>query len=92
MVELYTVSTASDVVDANDGVLSLREAVTASNTDNDISRIEFTAALSDQTILLNGILRVEQDNPLTPITISGQGLTNHFIVERNGQPGWKICI
>jgi len=48
------VTTASDVVDANDGLLSLREAITLANANADADVITFDASLAGQTITLTG--------------------------------------
>jgi hypothetical protein len=47
---LYTVNTADDVVDASDGVLSLREAVAAAAGTAD--QIVFDASLNDAVLML----------------------------------------
>ena len=41
----YSVTTTSDVVDANDGQLSLREAITAANANADADVITFSTGL-----------------------------------------------
>ena len=57
------VTTALDVVNAGDGLTSLREAVTAANDNADADSIAFAVALSGQTLILT------QANSLSP-TIS----------------------
>src|SRR5262245_54565920 len=47
-----TVTTAQDVVNATDGVLSLREAITNANATAGQDTIVFAAALAGRTILL----------------------------------------
>jgi hypothetical protein len=51
---IITVTTAADVVDANDGVLSLREAVAQANARDGCDDIEFAAALEGATLVLTG--------------------------------------
>ncbi|KOF02518.1 hypothetical protein OB69_12165, partial [Roseivirga seohaensis subsp. aquiponti] len=48
------VNTATDVVDAGDGLFSLREAITISNANSYNDEVEFDAAISGSTITLNG--------------------------------------
>ena len=48
------VTTASDVVDPNDGLVSLREAVSLAGTSGNSSRITFDASLRGATITLSG--------------------------------------
>ncbi|MCB1510711.1 MAG: cadherin repeat domain-containing protein [Hyphomicrobiaceae bacterium] len=48
----YVVTTLADVVDANDGLLSLREAIAAANADAGSDGITFAAGLSGGTIRL----------------------------------------
>ena len=61
--QTYIVSTADDVVDAQDGLLSLREAILAANANEaDGDAIQFNNTLSGQTIFLNlGELVIEDD-------------------------------
>ena len=47
-----TVTTASDVVDAGDGVLSLREAVAQSNATATADTINFASFIEGQTLTL----------------------------------------
>ena len=49
-----TVNTASDVVDADDGLTSLREAITQANTKQRRRRILFDASLAGHAITLTG--------------------------------------
>ncbi|MCL2118522.1 MAG: hypothetical protein FWH27_08875 [Planctomycetaceae bacterium] len=51
--KLFIVDTAQDVV-ANDGLLSLREAIELSNTVSDVTTIIFHPDLAGETIVLNG--------------------------------------
>src|SRR4051812_12394505 len=57
-----TVTTASDMVDAGDGVLSLREAVAQSNGTATVDTINFASFIEGQTLLLTaGELVVSRD-------------------------------
>ena len=86
--QTYIVTTVDDVVDANDNLLSLREAVTAANantSDGDV--IQFSSALSGQTISLNlGELVIEDDvvigDDTSPVavTIDAAGASRIFSV------------
>src|SRR5437764_860283 len=51
---IRTVTTASDVVDASDGVLSLREAVAQSNATGTVDTINFASFIEGQTLVLSG--------------------------------------
>src|SRR4051812_16705545 len=62
-----TVTTASDVVDAGDGVLSLREAVAQSNATATVDTINFASFIEGQTLVLTeGELTLSRD-----VTIDG---------------------
>ncbi|WP_222435032.1 beta strand repeat-containing protein, partial [Phaeobacter marinintestinus] len=85
----FIVTTFDDTV-ADDGVLSLREALTLANAASDVDTITFDAALSDQTITLGGTELVlstdvtidgdiDGDNS-ADITISGGDVSRVFIV------------
>ena len=50
----FTVTTSDDVVDANDGKLSLREAVSRANAAADADRIGFARGLEGKTLVLKG--------------------------------------
>lgn len=87
-VATLVVTTADDVVDANDGELSLREAVTLANANGDASFITFDASLAGETITLNGTqLALTQDVTIdgdmngdnkADITISGGNVSRIF--------------
>ncbi len=91
------VTTASDVVDANDGVLSLREAVAFANARTDADTILFDKSLSGKTIVLTGgELALTQDVAIdgdvngdnkADITISGNNASRVF-----NASGWKTDV
>ncbi|CAN7261538.1 choice-of-anchor Q domain-containing protein [Rhizobium sp. LjRoot254] len=62
----HTVTTTDDVVDENDGVLSLREAVALANADSLPDNITFAAGVSGGTIVLSSELAITDD-----LTIDG---------------------
>ena len=62
----FTVTTNSDVVDANDGVTSLREALTLANGSAGADKIVFDKPLAGSTIALSGELVLSSD-----VTING---------------------
>ena len=88
------VTTASDVVDANDGVLSLREAVALANADPDLNIITFDPGLTGDTITLTGGELALTDDVIingdvngdhkADITISGNGSSRVFHVSGSG--------
>lgn len=55
------VTTELDVVDASDGLLSLREAVTIANGDGNGDLIKFDATLAGKTIVLTSQLQITSD-------------------------------
>ncbi|MFO1038438.1 MAG: CSLREA domain-containing protein [Geminicoccaceae bacterium] len=58
----FTVTTLDDTVDANDGKLSLREALTAANANTDADNITFAAALEGGKVTLSqGQLQITND-------------------------------
>jgi Bacterial Ig-like domain/Passenger-associated-transport-repeat len=63
------VTTASDVVDANDGLTSLREAITYANAHPGADTITFDASLDFQTINVTSFLPVITDD----LVIAGDG-------------------
>ena len=69
MLAVATVDTELDVVDINDGLTSLREAIFAANTISGADTIEFDPSLAGKTILLTqGELLISDD-----LTINGLG-------------------
>lgn len=52
----FTVTTTSDIIDANDGVLSLREAIIAANDSQGADKIDFDLGTGQQTIALDDSL------------------------------------
>jgi hypothetical protein len=63
----FTVTTAADVVNAGDGVLSLREAVAQANATTTADTVRFAAAVEGRTLVLaGGQLTLSQD-----VTIDG---------------------
>lgn len=83
MLSAIVVTTASDVVDANDGVLSLREAITQANANSDSDTITFNASLNGTEIALSGgEMAISSD-----VTITGNGAANTVI---NAQQASRI--
>ncbi|MCB1432070.1 MAG: hypothetical protein KDK75_06375, partial [Alphaproteobacteria bacterium] len=84
------VTTAGDVVDGSDGVLSLREAIAQANANADADTIVFDASLSGQTITLTGGAPIlTQDVTIdgdvngddkADITISGNNASRVFLM------------
>jgi len=79
----FTVTTAADVVDAGDGVLSLREAVQRANATAAADAIRFAAGLEGQTLTLSGgpltvsadlTLEGDRNDDGSGVTIDGAGL------------------
>ena len=90
------VTTASDVVDANDGVTSLREAVALANADVDYDIISFDASLAGSTITLTGgelalTKDVSIDGEANGITISGNH-TSRIFMAGDGTAGVDIAV
>ena len=85
----FTVTTASDVVNAGDGVLSLREAVAQANGTSAADTIRFAAGLEGQTLQLTGgqiaitrDLTIDGDanNDGSQIALDAGGLDRHFAI------------
>src|SRR5262249_24228371 len=88
----FTVNTTSDVVDPNDGVTSLREAVIASNGIPATNTIVFdpslgttpTISLTLGTLNVTSGLVVNPGSPTVTLDGSGNGSGNHcFLVSAN---------
>src|SRR4051795_13210576 len=80
---IFTVTTASDVVDAGDGVLSLREAVAQANATATIDTINFASFIEGETLTLTqGELQITQD-----VGIDGDADNNSSRVTLSG--GWS---
>ena len=71
----FVVTTASDVVNGSDGVLSLREAITQANANTDSDTITFDASLNGTEIDLTGGQMTISEN----VTITGNGAANTII-------------
>jgi len=89
--ENFVVTTLSDVVDENDGLLSLREALTGANNGEAMETISFDPSLAGGTLTLSAPLGITEDITLNgdingdnraDISISGAG--NHTIFELSG--------
>ncbi|MCL2120306.1 MAG: CSLREA domain-containing protein [Planctomycetaceae bacterium] len=79
------VTTLNDVVDPNDGVISLREAIAYAGTSGLGGTITFAPSLANQTITLNGnFLDVNKNITIDAgsqnITISGDGRSSIILV------------
>ena len=79
------VDTADDVVDSQDGLTSLREAIAMATELDTVSRIYFAEEISGSTIALDSELTVtasmEIDGRESGITVSGQGECRVFVME-----------
>ena len=71
----FVVTTASDTVDANDNVLSLREAISQANANSDSDTITFNSSLNGTEIDLTGGEMAITNN----VTITGNGEANTII-------------
>ncbi|MGF1552718.1 MAG: hypothetical protein ACFBWO_09485, partial [Paracoccaceae bacterium] len=87
---LFVVDTGQDVVEANDGRLSLREAVAAAESAAGADTIVFAEGLEsvriDAPLALSGAQRLtidgdRDDDGLFDVTIDGRGRTKHFEIE-----------
>ena len=85
--ETLVVTTISDVVDANDGLLSLREAVNGANNGDAQETITFDAGLAGGTLTLSSVLTLTEDiiidgdvngDNRADITLSGNGSQSLF--------------
>lgn len=88
----FTVTTNTDVVDANDGVTSLREALALANGSAGADKIVFASNLAGSTIELQGELVLSSNVTISgdtnqdgdaDITISGGNATELISVNRN---------
>ncbi|MFO1169424.1 MAG: VCBS domain-containing protein [Hyphomicrobiaceae bacterium] len=89
----YTVTTTNDVVDANDGLLSLREAVAAANASTDADIINFSTSLlppgfvaGDQvTVAISSVLELTGNSGALTINgdINGDGIGDVAIDGQN---------
>ncbi len=76
----FTVTTTPDVVNASDGILSLREAVAQANATAVADTIVFAPSIEGQTLVLTGgelvlnqdtTIDGDQNNDGTGVTLSG---------------------
>ena len=74
MLTTYTVTTLNDIINAGDGVLSLREAVVAANANSGKDSIQFAPNVNGEINLTNGALVIEDS-----VTITGNGAENTII-------------
>ena len=82
----FTVTTTTDMVDPNDGVLSLREAVNQANATAAADTIVFASALEGQTLTLTGgELVLQQD-----VTIDGDQNNDGIEVTLSGGDAQRI--
>ena len=97
---IYTVTTSDDVVDGNDGVLSLREALSQANADAAGGTIEFAQFIQHTTITLTqgtldiqgnvaidggiGGVTIDGDHKSTVLRVSGSADIDHLTIA-NGQ-------
>ncbi len=69
LLSAITVTSTADTVNASDGVVTLREALTQANDDTATDTITFDSSLAGQTVFLtSGALQVTQ-----PVSIVGLG-------------------
>ncbi|MEW4486759.1 CSLREA domain-containing protein [Thalassoglobus sp. JC818] len=83
MLTTFTVNTDLDVVDSNDGLTSLREAVTAANESEGADDIVFDGV--DNLVLLNGDLVITEDlvidGGISGVSIDAAGNSRIFTIE-----------
>jgi hypothetical protein len=84
----FLVTTASDAVDANDGLISLREAITSANNNGEADSITFSTtvfALPQTITLTQGELRISDDltitGPAARVTIDANKQSQVFNVD-----------
>ena len=98
MLATVVVNTPVDIVDANDGLTSLREAVVQANADNSVDVITFDSSIAGQPVVLDTILPILSnveitidgdlnDDSVADITIQGvdgiSGISRQIFDERN---------
>lgn len=71
---VFTVTSLLDTVDANDGVLTLREAISSANADAAADDITFQPGLTGTISLTGGQMYIEN-----PVTITGNGAANTVV-------------
>ena len=77
LLAVFTVTSNLDTVNAADGLLTLREAITAANVDTTFDTINFAASLSNQTIQLSSLgelkitstMRIDGSSLFVPVTV-----------------------
>ena len=83
MLTTFTVTSNLDTVNAADGVLTLREAITAANADAASDTINFAASLAGQTIQLSNLgelkitsaMTIDATSLIVPVTVKAFDLT-----------------
>ncbi|MEM0944297.1 MAG: right-handed parallel beta-helix repeat-containing protein, partial [Pseudomonadota bacterium] len=72
----FVVDTLSDVVDANDGVTSLREVLSIANSNGEADQITFAAGLSGGTLTLGGLELTSSEDLTIDGDITGDGVAD----------------